>query len=526
MDRVQRALVSTYRKDGLVPFCRTLAELGIEILSSGGTAALLRAEGIAAIPVSEHTGFPEMLDGRVKTLHPRIHAGILAVRDNPEHAADLARTGIPPIDLVVVNLYPFQETAAREGAAFDDVVEMIDVGGPAMIRAAAKNHAHVGVVVDPADYAEVAEELRARAALSPATLRRLAAKAFRHTADYDTAIAAWLAERADGGTGASWPQALRISGEKVQDLRYGENPHQSAAFYRVAGEASGLAGAEVLQGKELSFNNILDLDAALGLAVDLAGLRDPGCVVVKHGNPCGVALGTTPAEAFRRALACDPVSAFGGVIAFTAPLDAPAAALLAEAFYEAVVAPEVEPEARAVLARKKNLRVLAVGPLAAYRRTGPDLRRVTGGLLAQDWDAGIERVREGRLVTRRSPEEQEWEALQFAWTVAKHVKSNAIVYARADHTVGIGAGQMSRVDSARIGTQKAQEAWKSDRPLEGAAMASDAFFPFRDGIDVAATAGIRAVVQPGGSVRDDEVIAAADAHGLAMVFTGRRHFRH
>ncbi|HEX5042103.1 MAG TPA: bifunctional phosphoribosylaminoimidazolecarboxamide formyltransferase/IMP cyclohydrolase [Candidatus Polarisedimenticolaceae bacterium] len=523
MDRVQRALVSTYRKEGLVPFCRSLAELGIEILSSGGTAALLRAEGIPAVPVSEHTGFPEMLDGRVKTLHPRIHAGILAVRDNPEHVADLARTGIPPIDLVVVNLYPFQETAAREGAGFDDVVEMIDVGGPAMIRAAAKNHAHVGVVVDPEDYAEVADELRAHGLLSPPTLRRLAAKAFRHTADYDGAIAAWLADRVDGIPHPRWPRDLRLTGEKVQDLRYGENPHQTAAFYRVPGEAAGLAGARVLQGKELSFNNILDLDAVLALAADLDG---HGCVIVKHGNPCGVALGQSPEEAFRRALACDPTSAFGGVIAFNTPLDAGAAAAIGEAFYEAVAAPEVTAEAQAALARKKNLRVLAVGPLPAYRRTGADLRRVTGGLLAQDWDAGIERVREGKLVTRRGPEPEEWDALQFAWTVAKHVKSNAIVYARADHTVGIGAGQMSRVDSARIGTHKAEEAWKTGRPLEGAVMASDAFFPFRDGIDVAAGAGIRAVVQPGGSVRDEEVIAAADEHGLAMVFTGRRHFRH
>jgi phosphoribosylaminoimidazolecarboxamide formyltransferase/IMP cyclohydrolase len=523
MDRVQRALVSTYRKDGLIPFCRTLTELGVEILSSGGTAALLRAEGIAATPVSDHTGFPEMLDGRVKTLHPRIHAGILAVRDNPAHVADLKRTGIPPIDLVVVNLYPFRETAAREGASFDDVVEMIDVGGPAMVRAAAKNHAHVGVVVDPEDYESVASELRGLGRLAPPTLRRLAAKAFRHTADYDAAIAAWLAEGMDGTASTGWPRELHLTGEKVQDLRYGENPHQTAAFYRAPGEAPGLAGARVLQGKELSFNNILDLDAALALAAELPR---GGCVIVKHGNPCGVALGDDPAQAFRRALACDPVSAFGGVIAFNTDLDAAGAAAVAEAFYEAVAAPGVAPEAQAVLARKKNLRLLAVGGLSGYRRSGPDLRRVTGGLLGQDWDEGIENVREGRLVTRRSPDPHEWEALQFAWTVAKHVKSNAIVYAGADHTVGIGAGQMSRVDSARIGTQKAQEAWKTERPLEGAAMASDAFFPFRDGIDVAAAAGVRAVVQPGGSVRDEEVIAAADEHGLAMVFTGRRHFRH
>jgi phosphoribosylaminoimidazolecarboxamide formyltransferase/IMP cyclohydrolase len=522
MDRVRRALVSTYRKDGLVPFCRALQELGIEILSSGGTAALLRQEGIAATSVAEHTGFPEMLDGRVKTLHPRIHAGILAVRANPEHVADLERTGIPPIDLVVVNLYPFRETAGREGASFDDVVEMIDVGGPAMVRAAAKNHAHVGVVVDPADYAAVEGELRDGGTLGAATRRALAAKAFRHTADYDEAIAAWLAERVDGAPAARWPAALAPRFEKATDLRYGENPHQGAAFYRAPGEG-GLPDARVLQGKELSFNNLLDLDAAIALAAELPG---PGCVIVKHGNPCGVALADRPQEAFRRALACDPLSAFGGVIAFNGPLNAAAASALVEAFYEAVAAPEVAPDAAPVLARKKNLRVLAVGPLAAYRRRGHDLRRVTGGLLAQDWDAGIENVREGRVVTRRAPDEAEWQALQFAWTVAKHVKSNAIVYARADHTVGIGAGQMSRVDSARIGTQKAHEAWKTERPLEGAAMASDAFFPFRDGIDVAAAAGVRAVVQPGGSVRDDEVVAAADEHGLAMVFTGRRHFRH
>jgi phosphoribosylaminoimidazolecarboxamide formyltransferase/IMP cyclohydrolase len=525
MDRVARALVSTYRKDGLVSFCRELSALGVEIVSSGGTASLLASSGVPAIAVSDHTGFPEMLDGRVKTLHPRIHAGILAVRSNPEHVRDLERTGIPPIDLVVVNLYPFEETARRPGASFEDVVEMIDVGGPAMVRAAAKNHAHVGVVVDPADYDAVLGELRASGRLADDTRRRLAAKAFRHTADYDASIASWMAAQTRGAAGGPqrWPASLSIAWEKVGDLRYGENPHQTAAFYREPGPAAGLAAAAVLQGKELSFNNILDLDAALALAAELPA---PGCVIVKHGNPCGVALADSPAEAFRRALACDPVSAFGGVIALTHDLDAEAATAIAEAFYEAVACPAVSAGARAVLAKKKNLRLLETGALSAYRREGADLRRVTGGLLAQDWDAGVEEVRRGKVVTRRAPTEDEWRALQFAWTVAKHVKSNAIVYATADHTVGVGAGQMSRVDSARIGTQKATDAWKAERPLEGAAMASDAFFPFRDGVDVAARAGVTAVVQPGGSVRDEEVVAAADEHGLAMVFTGRRHFRH
>jgi phosphoribosylaminoimidazolecarboxamide formyltransferase/IMP cyclohydrolase len=506
---VRRALVSTHDKEGLAPFCRALQALGVEILSSGGTARLLQEEGIPVIPVSRHTGFPEMLDGRVKTLHPRIHAGILAVRSDPRHREDLERAGIPTIDLVVVNLYPFERTAARPDAAFDEVVEMIDVGGPAMVRAAAKNAAHVGVVVDPADYGSVLDELQRGGSLTPSTRRRLAAKAFRLTSRYDAAIATWLEPASD---------VLQLAWPKLQDLRYGENPHQTAAFYGDPSDPGpSIASAGRLQGKELSFNNILDLDSALALSAELPSC---GCVFVKHGNPCGVALGADPETAFRRALACDPVSAFGGVIAFNRPVDGGAAAAVAEAFYEGVVAPAFLPPARQALSRKKGLRLLETGPLDTYARRGRDLKRVAGGLLAQSWDEGVDDVRASRVATRRAPTPAEWDAMVFAWTVVKHVKSNAIVFAREDRTVGIGAGQMSRVDSVRLATDKSRE------PLAGCAMASDAFFPFRDGIDAAASAGIGCVVQPGGSVRDDEVVAAADEHGLAMVLTGRRHFRH
>jgi len=519
---IRRALVSVFEKTGIVELCRDLARREVQILSSGGTAQLLRENGIPVTSVSDYTGSPELLDGRVKTLHPRIHAGILAVRSNAEHMAQLARAGIEPIDLVVVNLYPFEKTAARADAAEEDVIEMIDVGGPTMVRAAAKNSTHVGVVVDPADYAEVGRAVTESGSLPAELLRRLAAKAFARTSAYDAAVAAYLGAHERGGTaggaGDPFPARLVLDLTKVADLRYGENPHQRAAFYRDAqGSGPSLAGATKLQGKELSFNNILDLDAAVSLVADLG----PGaCGIIKHGNPCGVALGAEPALAFRAALECDPVSAFGGVIAFFDPVDGAAAQAIAEAFYEAVVAPRFDERARQALSAKKNLRLLEVGDLSWFSPGGQDLRRVHGGLLVQDWDHVSESVREGRVVTRRAPTDEEWQALRFSWIVARHVKSNAIVYARADRTLGIGAGQMSRVDSARIGMQKARS------PLAGAVLASDAFFPFRDGIDVAAEAGIRAVVQPGGSVRDEEVIAAADEHGLAMVFTERRHFRH
>jgi phosphoribosylaminoimidazolecarboxamide formyltransferase / IMP cyclohydrolase len=517
---VRRALISVHDKDGVVAFARELHGLGLELLSTGGTAELLTASGLPVVRVADRTGFPEMLDGRVKTLHPRIHAGILAVRDNEKHMADLAAAGITTIDLVVVNLYPFARTAADPAKSPAEVVEMIDIGGPSMVRGAAKNWEHVGVVVEASDYPAVLEGLRAQGSLPRALRLKLAAKAFRHTAAYDAAVASYLARESGGGTapGAAIPDTLSLDLPKVADLVYGENPHQRAAFYRdPAASGRSLANARQLQGKPLSFNNILDFDAALSVAADL---RRRSCVIVKHGNPCGVASGESLAAAFAEALQCDPTSAFGGIIACSQEVDGAVATAIGESFYEGVIAPAFAAEALAILARKKNLRLLEVGPLEDYRREGLDLRRVQGGLLAQEWDQPDPPVREGRVATARAPSDDEWKALQFAWTVVRHVKSNAIVYADASRTIGIGAGQMSRVDAARLAIQK------SLRPLRGAAMASDAFFPFRDGLDVAAEAGITAVVQPGGSVRDDEVVAAANERGLTMVLVGRRHFRH
>jgi phosphoribosylaminoimidazolecarboxamide formyltransferase/IMP cyclohydrolase len=518
--RVRRALVSVHDKEGVVELCQALTGMGVEILSSGGTARLLAEHAIPITSVADHTGSPEMLDGRVKTLHPRIHAGILAVRGNRRHMEDLERAGIATIDLVVVNLYPFERTASIAGVDPTEVVEMIDVGGPTLLRAAAKNFAHVGVVVRPGDYEAVVRELYRAGGLGEGTRLRLAVEAFRHTASYDQAIHAWLAGR---GTEAesdapAFPETLRLEFSKQQDLRYGENPHQLAALYREP-LATGrtVATARQLQGKPLSFNNILDLDAAAGVA---AAFAECACAIIKHGNPSGVGLGAEPLAAFRRALACDPLSAFGGVIAFNRSLDSRAAEAIVEQFYEAVIAPAFDGEARERLATKKNLRLLDLGGALARTRSGHDLRRIAGGLLVQDWDEGQDDVRAARVATARSPSEEEWRALAFAWTVATHVKSNAIVFAHPDRTIGIGAGQMSRVDSVQLAIMKARE------PIAGAVMASDAFFPFRDGIDAAAAAGIRAVAQPGGSVRDDEVVAAADEHGLAMVLTERRHFRH
>jgi phosphoribosylaminoimidazolecarboxamide formyltransferase/IMP cyclohydrolase len=517
---VRRALVSVFDKVGLIPFVKELHARGIEILSTGGTARLLAEAGLPVTSVADLTGFPEMLDGRVKTLHPRIHAGILAVRDDAQHMKDLAAHGIATIDLVVVNLYPFARTAADSSKSRDEIIEMIDVGGPSMVRGAAKNWKHVGVVVDAADYPEVLAALASGAGLPEGLRLRLSAKAFAHTAAYDAGVGAYLARLASPApeSPGALPPRLTIDLEKAADLVYGENPHQRAAFYRdpaVAGPSVGAARA--IQGKPLSFNNILDFDAALSLAADLA---PSGCVIVKHGNPCGVGVGEGCAVSFMRALEGDPTSAFGGVIAFGRVLDAEAASLIAEAFYEGVIAPSFDDGALAVLAKRKNLRLLATGPLDGYRREGLDLRRVQGGLLAQEWDGPDAPVRLGRVATRRTPSEEEWAALQLAWTIVRHVKSNAIVYANALRSLGIGAGQMSRVDSARFGRDKARV------PLTGAVMASDAFFPFRDGLDVAAEAGVTAVVQPGGSIRDDEVIAAADERGIAMVLVGRRHFRH
>jgi phosphoribosylaminoimidazolecarboxamide formyltransferase/IMP cyclohydrolase len=520
----RRALLSVYRKEGIVDLARGLIARGFEILSTGGTSVELEAAGVPVTAVSKATGFPEILDGRVKTLHPRVHAGILARRDLPTHMAALAEHAIPTIDVVVVNLYPFEEKVAK-GCSFDEAVENVDVGGPSMVRAAAKNFKHVAVVVDPADYGLLLEQLDRPEGIDAATRLYFAQKAFRHTGRYDAAIAGYFSqvEVRDGAyvpaeTDETFPYRLNLTFEKVQDLRYGENPHQRAAFYSDLGSTLfSVAAARKLQGKELSFNNILDLDAAWRLATELEG---PACVIVKHTNPCGTALGSGPLEAYERAWSCDPTSAYGGIIAFNERVDAETARKMSGQFVEAVIAPGFEKAALDVLAKKTNLRVMSMDTTGLHKVAGFDLRRVMGGLLAQQWDLHrLERER-CEVVTKRAPSEQEWQALLFAWTVVKHVKSNAIVYANATQTLGVGAGQTSRVDSARIAAQKALV------PLGGSVVASDAFFPFRDGVDEVAKAGATAIIQPGGSVRDEETIAAADEHALAMVFTGVRHFRH
>jgi phosphoribosylaminoimidazolecarboxamide formyltransferase/IMP cyclohydrolase len=516
-----RALLSVADKSGIVDLARSLAEAGVELISTGGTATLLREAGLAVTPVAEITGFPEIFDGRVKTLHPRIHGGILGRWDHPEDREAARAHGIEPIGLVVVNLYPFRETVARPGVEPDEAIEQIDIGGPAMIRASAKNHAHTTVVVDPADYGRVAEAV-AGGGIELELRRALALKAFRHTAAYDAAIAAWMS----GGLvePEPLPETLVLEGRRVASLRYGENPHQQAAFYALptpAGRPS-LARAEQLHGKELSYNNLLDLDAALGVALDLAA---PGAVAIKHTNPCGAAEGA-PGESltsvWRRARATDPTSVFGGIVALNVEVDAETAALLGETFLEAIVAPGYTPEALEALTRKKNLRLLALRPWPA---PGPrlDLRAVAGGILAQTADVGRDDLGAARVVTRRAPTAEELASLDFAWRVSKHVKSNAIVFASGRGLLGVGAGQMSRVDSCRIAVQKAGDA---GHDLRGSVVASDAFFPFPDGLEVVAAAGATAVAQPGGSVRDEEVIAAADRLGLAMLFTGARHFRH
>ncbi len=520
MNPVKRALVSVSDKSGIVDFCRALHDLGIELISSGGTARLLAQHGLAAIEVSDYTGFPEMMDGRLKTLHPRIHGGILGRRGIDD--AVMVQHAIPPIDLVVVNLYPFEETIARPDCDLPTAIENIDIGGPALLRAAAKNHASVGVVVDPGDYGSVLDELRGnQRMLSEATRFSLAAKTFRHTSWYDGAVADYLSARIPGGQ--SLPSRLLLRFRQQQVMRYGENPHQRAAFYvEPAPVAGSVSAARQRQGKELSFNNIADADAALECVNSFD--EGPACVIVKHANPCGVALGSTISDAYLRAYATDPTSAFGGIIAFNRPLDAATAgAILARQFVEVIVAPGIDDEALAALASKPNIRVLDCGALRADPLPELDYRRVSGGLLVQDRD--IARLpRDGtRIVTRRQPNAQELQDLAFAWKVVKFVKSNAIVYCRERQTIGIGAGQMSRVYSARIAAIKAADEGLS---IGGSVLASDAFFPFRDGIDAAADAGVTAVIQPGGSVRDEEVIAAADEHGLAMVFTGMRHFRH
>ncbi len=509
------ALLSVHDKAGILDLARALAASGFTILSTGGTARTLAEAKIPVTEVSNHTGFPEMLDGRVKTLHPRIHGGLLARRDRPDHLAALRESGIEPIEMVVVNLYPFEATVARPGAGREEIIEMIDIGGPSMIRSAAKNHRDVTVVVDPADYARVADALR-RLGSVPGELRaELAAKAFARTAAYDAAIHRYLL--ATAGEPSAFPPALSLAYEKAGDLRYGENPHQAAAFYREPGAPQGtLARAEQIHGKELSFNNLLDLDSAWRLVSEFS---TTAAAIIKHNNPCGAALGSSAAAAFALARDTDPLSAFGGVLALNRPLDAEVAREIGSLFLEAILAPSFDEGALEILRKKTNLRLLRTAAPSAVL-TGLDFKRVTGGLLVQTWDRATSLPSAGRVVTRRAPLPAEMEDLDFAWRVAKHVRSNAIVYASGGRTLGIGAGQMSRVDSARFGAQKA------NFPLKGSVLASDAFFPFRDGIDAAAAAGVAAVVQPGGSIRDGEVIAAADEHGIAMVFTGERHFRH
>jgi phosphoribosylaminoimidazolecarboxamide formyltransferase/IMP cyclohydrolase len=523
---VRRALVSVSDKTGLVPFARRLAALGIELLSTGGTQKALAEAGIPVVSVGDFTGAPEILGGRVKTLHPRVHGGILYRRGLPSDEADVKARDIPPIDLVVVNLYPFRQAVAA-GKPFGECVEEIDIGGPAMVRSAAKNSAHVGVVVDPGDYERVAAELEASRALSGETRFQLMRKAFAHTAAYDAAIAEYLGAREKPGSEPGrFPSTLAAVYTKVQDLRYGENPHQAGAFYRAAREPEEptVAFARVFQGKELSYNNLLDLQAALAAVMEH---DEPACVIIKHNTPCGVALGPTIAEAFARARACDPVSAFGGIVALNRPVDMAASLELASLFLECVIAPSYEDAARAGLAVKKNLRLLEsprLGqPRSSWKRTpeeAREIRSITGGLVAMDRDLGGIRREQCKIMTRRAPTEQEWKDLLFAWKVVKHVKSNAIVFARGDQTVAIGGGQTSRVESVKTAVMKAQ------LDVRGSSVGSDAFFPFKDGVEEIIKAGATAIIQPGGSVRDAEAIEAADAAGIAMVATGMRHFRH
>ena len=513
MPKIQRVLISVTDKTGVLDFARGLSALGAGIVSTGGTARMLREAGIAVKDVADLTGFPEMLDGRVKTLHPKVAGGILAMRGRAEHMQALAEHGIAPIDMVVVNLYRFEETAAKPGVTREELIENIDIGGPTMIRAAAKNYQDVAVVVSPADYAAILEELRPAAELSVETCWRLAKKAFRTTADYDAAIAARLQQEDAQGSGnaAALPATLQIHAPKLIDLRYGENPHQSAALYGRAGQ--GLAGGEQLHGKELSYNNLVDLDAAWQLACEFSG---PAVAIIKHTNPCGCAEQPTLAEAWRKALECDPVSAFGSVVGINRAVDEETAHEVAKLFVEAIAAPDYSPEALRILQAKKNLRLMRVSG-------GADpvvLKSISGGYLMQTADTlGFDRA-SATVQTKRAPTQQEWMAMEFGWKVAKHVKSNAIVYALAGQTAAVGAGQMSRVDSVKLGAMKA------NLPLAGTVVASDAFFPFPDGVEEAVKFGATAFIQPGGSVRDREVIEAADRLGAAMVFTGVRHFRH
>jgi phosphoribosylaminoimidazolecarboxamide formyltransferase/IMP cyclohydrolase len=523
---ISRAILSVSDKTGLVEFARSLAGLGVELISTGGTARALAGAGLKTLEISDMTGFPEMMDGRVKTLHPKVHGGILAVRDNAGHVRSLQEHGIAPVDLVVVNLYPFEATVAK-GASFAESIENIDIGGPALIRSAAKNHADVVVVVEPADYAAVIAELEAhQGRTSLALRRRLAAKAYARTAAYDAAISNWFA----GEAGETVPDFRAFGGRLAETLRYGENPHQTAAFYRTPDTRAGVASGRQVQGKQLSYNNINDTDAAYECVAEFDPGRSAACAIIKHANPCGVAEGGSLVDAYRKAFECDPVSAFGGIVAFNRPLDADAARAVVEIFTEVIIAPGASPEAMEIIGAKKALRLLIAGGVPDPRAAGLTVKSVAGGLLVQSRDNAVVDDLLLTPVTKRAPTATELADLRFAFRVAKHVKSNTIVYARDGATVGIGAGQMSRIDSARIAARKAVDAAAAaglSAPLtQGSVVASDAFFPFADGLLVAIEAGATAVIQPGGSVRDNEVIKAADDHGIAMVFTGVRHFRH
>ncbi|MCW3002810.1 MAG: purH [Conexibacter sp.] len=513
--RIQRALLSVSDKRGIVDFARGLAELGVEIVSTGGTASALAEAGIEVRPIDDFTGFPEIMDGRVKTLHPKLYAGLLAVRDNEQHLAQAEEQDIEFVDLVCVNLYPFERTAAKRGVGEAEVIENIDIGGPTMLRAAAKNHAYAAVVVKPESYDAVLEELRdAGGTLSMPTRESLAAEAFTYTARYDTAIARWFAEKSD-----DFPPLVIRAFEKVVDLPYGENPHQRAAYYAQIGTRMNvLSQVKQHHGKQISYNNILDLDSARTMVSEF---EVPACVIVKHNNPCGAALGATALEAYERAFACDPLSAYGGVIAFNRRVDKAAAEQLHQQFIEVLIAPGFDADALEILTQKQNIRILEDQERRQPALGEPEIRQVTGGLLVQDPDNSRDDRESMEVVTQRRPTEEEWADLLFAWRISRHVKSNAIVLARGMATLGIGAGQMSRVDSVRLSVEKARV-----DSLQGSALASDAFFPFADGPQLAIEAGVTAVIQPGGSVRDDEVVAAAEEAGVAMVFTKRRHFRH
>jgi len=520
MGKIRRAIVSVSEKTGVASFAKALAQMGVEILSTGGTAKMLREQGLSVMDISDYTGFPEMMDGRVKTLHPKVHGGLLGQRSKPEHVQKMKEHGIFPIDLVAVNLYPFEATVAKENCSLEDAIENIDIGGPTMLRSAAKNYPDVTVVVDPGDYDVILAELKEKGEVSLETNFRLARKVFQHTARYDGAISNYLGQIEKGKKTHEFPETFTFQVRKAQELRYGENPHQKASFYReyLLTEPS-VSNAAQLQGKELSYNNILDLDSAYETVKEF---EEPAVVIIKHNNPCGAAISLAGlVDAYRKARDCDPVSAFGGIVGFNREVDQETAKEMLPIFLEAIIAPGFNAEALEILKAKKDLRILQTPSLSSFAlQKGFDFRKVVGGLLVQDRDLGKVPMDQWKVVTKRKPTEAEKKAMAFGWKVAKHVKSNAIILVREDRTIGIGAGQMSRIDSTRLAKMKAQSS------TQGTVLASDAMFPFRDGIDAGAEAGATAIIQPGGSIRDDEVIAAADEYNIAMVFTGMRHFRH